>query len=93
LFTRWARTKRSQFSRETSVVDGKELGCYVYCEYGSKNQPGNFTSLNLESKIVRQHENVKNPGKCHVKILNKYLSLLPARAYEKDTFYFESTAQ
>ena len=65
----------------------KELGCYVYCKYGSKNRPGNFTSLNLENKIVRQYENVKNPGKCHVKILDKYLSLILAEAKERDAFY------
>ena len=85
--------KLSQFTRETSVVHGKELGCYVYCEHGSRNQPGNFTSLYFENKIVRQHENVKNPGKCHVKILDKYLSFLPAKGCEKDTFYLTNKPQ
>ena len=79
--------KLSKFIRETSVVDGNELSCYVYCEYGSKNRPGNFTSLILENKIVRQYENVKNPGKCHVKILDKYLSLIPTEEKERDAFY------
>ena len=73
--------------KETRVVDGKKLGCYACCEHGSKNRLGNFASVNLDNKIVRQYKNVKNPGKCHVRILDKYLSLIPQEAYEKDNFY------
>ena len=84
--------KLSQLTRETKLVDGKALGCYVYCENGSKNRPGNFASLNLENKVVHQFENVKNPEKCHVRILDKYLSLIPQEAYKSDVFYLTPLA-
>ena len=73
--------------RETSIVDGKELSLYVYCEFGSKNQQGGLSSLNLQNKVVRQYENTTESGVCHVKILDRYLEVLPPEAVGKDVFY------
>ena len=53
------------------MIDGKSVGSYVYCEFGSKNKQGGYTSLNLQNKIVRQHESIS--PRCHVKIF--YLKL------------------
>ena len=79
--------KISQLKREVIVVNGKRVHSYVYQEFGSKNRQGNFSSLNLQNKIVRQHQNTTNPERCHVQILDKYLSKIPKEARAKDTFY------
>ena len=67
-------------------MNGKEVQSYVYREFGSKNRQGNFSSLNMH-KIVRQHQNTTNPERCHVQILDKYLSKIPKEAQSKDVFY------
>ena len=59
---------------------------YVYTEYGSKNNQGGFSSLNLSNKIVHQYE--IDSERCHVKILDLYLQKLPPDAKDKDAFYF-----
>ena len=79
--------KLSQVHRETSILYGKELSLYVYCEFGSKNRQGRLSSFNLQNKVVCQYENTTQSGVCHVKILDKYLEVLPREAVEKDAFY------
>jgi len=79
--------KLSQLCRETSIVNGKELSLYRYCEFGSKNRQGGLSSLNLQNKVVRQYENTTESGVCHVKILDRYLEDLPPEAVDKDVFY------
>ena len=78
--------KLSQFKRQTSVVNGKELASYTYTEFGSKNRQGGFSFLNQHNKIV-QHYQGNNPERCHVAVMDKYLSLLPAEAKDQDVFY------
>ena len=56
-------------------VNGKVVACYVYTERGSKNNQGGFASLNQTNKVVRQYEVDKE--RCHVKILDRYLRVLP----------------
>ena len=80
--------KLSQIKKEMTVVDGKMVNSYVYREFGSKNNQGGFSSLNLQNKVVKQHES--SLMKCHVKILDKYLQVLPADASSKDVFYLNS---
>lgn len=77
----------SQFLRETTVVDGKSHGCYIYKEFGSKNHQGGFNSLNVKNKVVKQYENTANPERCHVKLLDKYFEVLPREAKDNDAFY------
>ena len=79
--------KLSQVRRETSILDGKELSLYVYCEFESKNRQGGLSSFNLQNKVVRQYENTTESGVCHVKILDKYLEILPPDAVDQDAFY------
>ena len=69
------------------MVNGKRVHSYVYQEFGPKNRQGNFSSLNLQNKIVRQHQNTTNPERCHVQILDKYLSKIPKDTRAKDAFY------
>ena len=56
--------KLSQIIKEVSYVDGKKVNCYVYREFGSKNRQGGFASLNMDNKVVRQHENTSGKGAC-----------------------------
>ena len=79
--------KLSQFVRETTMVDGKRLGCYTYTEFGSKNHQGGFNSLNVKNKVVKQYENISNPQRCHVKMLDKYFEFLPKEAWSNNVFY------
>ena len=69
------------------MIDGKSMGSYVYCEHGSKNNQGRFASLSLQYKSVRQHESTL--VRCHVKILDKYLAVIPPVAKENDVFYLK----
>ena len=80
--------KLSQLRRD---VDDKEVSCYVYTEFGSKNNQGRFVSLNQKNKVVQQYES--GSDRCHVKILDKYLEVLPGDAIENDvlTPWFKST--
>ena len=77
----------SQLKRETSLIDGTEVGSYVYQEFGSKNRQGGFGSLNLHNKIVRHYQNSSNPSRCHVGIIDRYLRLIPQEARDQDNFY------
>ena len=77
----------SQFQREVAVVEGQEIGCYVYTEFGSKNRQGGFKSFHIENKVVCQYQNLSGSGPCHVQILDTYFSKLPPQAKEKDAFY------
>lgn len=83
----------SQFSRVTTVVDGKSLGCYIYREFGSKNHQSGFNSLNVKNKVVKQYENTANPERCHVKLLDKYFEVLPKEAQDNDAFYLTSLSK
>ena len=77
----------SQLSRETNIIDGKEIFCYVYTEYGSKNNQGAHASLNQRNKTVKQYET--DSERCHVKILDKYLEVLHCNtALENDAFLY-----
>ena len=77
----------SQFKRETTTLDGKEVDCYIYSEFGSKNNQGGFASLNQSNKTVRQY--AIDSEWCHVKILDKYFKSLPLNAVDNDTFYLQ----
>ena len=78
----------SQLSRKTNIIDGKEVSCYVYTEYGSKNNQGGLASLNQRNKTVKQYET--DSKRCHVKILDKYLEVLHRdTALGIDAFYMQ----
>ena len=62
---------------------------YVYTENGSKNRSGGLNQLRPENKTVPVLACTEAGVRCHVCILDKYLSKLPPIAYEKDWFYMK----
>ena len=78
--------KLSQLKRNKFVISGKIVNEYVNIEYGSKNNQGGFSSLNLSNKIVHQYE--IDSERCHVKLFDLYLQKLPPDANDKNAFYF-----
>ena len=83
--------KISQFHEEVVQINGRDICSYVYNEFGSKNCPGVFNSLNSDNKSVRQYENTAG-AICHVKILEKYLQKIPDEARSADNFYLTPVA-
>ena len=79
--------KLSQVKRETSIVDSKEIPCYIYSEFGSKNHQGGLASLNQSNKTVKQY--AIDSERCHIKILDKYFKSLPSGAASNDVFYLQ----
>ena len=77
----------SQFKKETSTIDGKKVTCYIYNEFGSKNNQGGLASLNQSNKTVRQY--ASESERCHVKILDQYFNSLPPNARDNDVFYLQ----
>ena len=68
--------------RETIIVDNKDLSCYIYTEFELKYSQGGFISLYQKNKVVWQYE--CGLEGCHVKILDKYLQVLPPDAMKND---------
>ena len=71
--------KLSQFTREHDH--------YLYTENSSKNRQGGWAQLRLENKRVPIYANPKAGERCHVQILDRYISKLPVQAKERDFFY------
>ena len=61
--------------------------CYAYTEHSFKNRAGVFNQLYVLPKVVQQHKDVDAGERCHVAILDKYLSLLLEKAKKEDVFY------
>ena len=53
---------------------------YVYVEKASKNRPGGVSQLKLQHKSVTIVSNPKVGNRCHVALLDKYISKLPPGA-------------
>ena len=60
----------------------------MYSEHGSKNRQGGFNSLNLSNKVICQYECMSESVRCHVKILDKYLQVVPAAARESNNAFY-----
>ena len=60
---------------------------YVYSENSSKNRKGGLSELRLEHKSVTIVANPSAGCRCHVFLLDLYISKLPKAAIEKDIFY------
>ena len=60
---------------------------YTYVENGSKNRNGTFSQRNLPNKTVPIYSNPDLKERCHVYILDLYISKLPPLAFENDVFY------
>ena len=68
--------KLSQFKRHTVPITH-----YEYVENFSKNRPGGFILMNLETPIFPCESE-----RCHVKLLDKYISKLPDEVKARDFF-------
>ena len=60
---------------------------YVYNENSSKNRKGGLAEIRLEHKSVSTYANPEISIRCHVYLLDLYISKLPPQAFEKDIFY------
>ena len=65
---------------------------YLYTEAGSKNKKGTFPERHIPNKIVPIYAVAEAGEKCHVRILDLYLSKLPKEAFERDNFYLRPLA-
>ena len=68
----------------------KCLVMFSYTEFGLKNNQGGFASLNQKNKVhcIRQYES--GSDRCHVKISDKYLEVLPGDAIENDVCFISA---
>ena len=60
---------------------------YIYVENASKNRGGGLGQLRVEHKKVPIHSNSDAGERCHVYLLDLYISRLPPAVKEKDFFY------
>ena len=61
---------------------------YVYYENGSKNRKGTFSERNVGNKVVKSVTVPEAGERCHVYILDLYMSKLPSDAHKAGAFYF-----
>ena len=66
---------------------------YTCTENVSKNRTGGVCQLDVPHKVVHQFDNPKLGERCHVFLLDKYLSKLPDSAKENDVFYLRLLAK
>ena len=75
--------------RELKFVQLKRnIDHWTYTEHGSKNYRGGFGDLNRKNKVVKQFPVPDAGDRCHVKLLDLYVSKLPKEAKQKGSFYF-----
>ena len=67
----------------------KIIRCVEYAEHGSKNRPGGSHQINQENKIVTQFAREDLGDRCHIFLLELYLSKLPVSALQNDVFYMK----
>ena len=58
-----------------------------YTEFGSKNRSGSSKQLNIRNKSVLRYSRPDLRERCHVYLLELYMSKLPKEAFVKDNFY------
>ena len=88
--------KVSQFNfRDVPDPDnpGELIRCVEYTEHGSKNRPGGRHQLNLNNKTVVQYAQPQLGDRCHVFLLELYISKLPVSALEHNLFYMKPRAR
>lgn len=65
----------------------REHDHYLYTENSSKNRQGGWAQLRLENKRVPFYANLQAGERCHVHILDLYISKLPGPVKQRDFFY------
>ena len=80
-----------QEHRELKISQLTWVSCpqegYIYTENASKNQSGGFAQLSVEHKVVPVYASTAGPERCHIQILDLYLSKLPTEAIQANNFY------
>ena len=61
---------------------------YVYTKNSSKNCKGGVSGMRLEHKKLPSFANPEAGNRCHVFLIDLYISKLPPAAIEKGNFYF-----
>ena len=69
----------------------KIICCVEYAEHGSKNRPRGSHQINQDNKIVTQFAREDLGDRCHIFLLELYLSKLPVSALQNDVFYMSVT--
>ena len=66
---------------------------YIYTENGSKNHSGSFIGASVQNKQVPIYSTYGTVGKrCHVYILDLYISKMPEKAKQSDWFYLRAVS-
>uniref|UniRef100_A0A1X7U6A4 ZMYM2-like/QRICH1 C-terminal domain-containing protein n=1 Tax=Amphimedon queenslandica TaxID=400682 RepID=A0A1X7U6A4_AMPQE len=74
------------------LIDGKK--CIQYTENCYKNNPGGLKHQKIEPKVVTHYENISDPLRCFVKLLEVYYSRCPPPEQRKtDLFYLTPIAK
>ena len=60
---------------------------YIYTEYASKNRTGGYLQLDVPNKTVPIYSTPSAGNRCHVFLLDTYISKLPTEATKLDIFY------
>ena len=71
----------------SQIVEMTNHEGYVYSEYGSKNRPGVLQDFRVPNKRVPVYRCPQAQDRCHVYLLDLYLSKLPVQAFIDDTVY------
>ena len=72
---------------------GDDPPSYLYVENGSKNRSGTFSQRYVPNKTVPIYANPLDNERCHVQVLDLYISKLPKDAIAKDIFYVRPLAR
>ena len=73
----------------SQLVRHTEPDRYVYTENGSKNRSGGLWQMRVENKVTPIIAKPELGVRCHVSLLDKYVSKLPPKAHEIDCFYMK----
>ena len=80
-----------KLSQLTFERDSKGVRCLVYREdCVTKTHDGGLKDMRRERKVVWVYPNVKQPERCTVTLVDKYVSLCPIDFHKKANFYLQS---
>ncbi len=82
------RTTRAQESPTVAFEAILHRRQIIYMENASKNRQGGLNQLKLENKSAPVFASLAAGIRCHVQVLDLYLSKLPPVATEKDFLYW-----
>ena len=83
--------KSNVLSKQSHFRRSYNPNCYAYIENGSKNKSG--ASLKQPNKVVPMNAINDSRPRCLDHLLYKYLSKIPPRGKELDTFHLQPTSK